>query len=603
MTPTGATTSLSIAHLRRIEEICSRYEHPRTPEDRDITALAATATTAAERHQLLLNLIELDIELRRERGEDPLPGDYRSVLRDDELGIIEVAFGNLSHHSERATFHPTRYQFIEQVGRGGIGEIWRVYDGHSKRVLAIKLLREPFRTHQAAVERLRREAVLTGSLQHPGIPPVYEHGQLDSGELYFSMKLVQGETLEQILTKGQESPPDTIEALGWFEQVAQAIAYAHSLRIVHRDLKPHNIMIGRFGEVQTMDWGMAKQLDETAELEPIQVPTNAVGEGSNETPHCDELTSAGDIIGTPHYMAPEQARGELNKVDERADVFGLGAILFQILTGRKLDQDITAQQIVAHRAAGILEREIKRLQEVAVHRELADLCRSCLLPEREERPSDAGVVAAAVSKYLVSAQRRANEMEVERAKQQLQGRELLRRQRLLAVAATAVVTVASIGMLAFAWQAQQTANAARDAEDAAKSAREEAEAANSINDFLSQVLAAPRPGESGSEITLLQAINEAVPLIAEKFTAQPLVEASVRSTLGDTYRQLGEAELAVQQHELALAAWLSADAGDELQLLEHKSRLSGDYASEEKRTIWSAPLNYGLKCWNAVPSY
>lgn len=575
MAPTVAATSLSIAELRRIEELCTRYEHPQVPADRDIAGLAATAKTPAERHWLLLEIIGLDLELRRDRGEQPTPSDYQSVLQTDDLKVVGEVFSNLSSQSDDPVCRSARYQFIDQVGRGGIGEIWRVFDSHTQRSLAIKLLRTSFRDQTAAIERLRREALLTGSLQHPGIPPVYEHGQLDNGEFYFSMKLVQGETLEELLSAQREETYDPIEALGWFEQVAQAIAFAHALKLVHRDLKPHNIMIGRFGEVQVMDWGMAKRLDQTQELESPVAPHDTYNFSISETPHAAELTSAGDIIGTPHYMAPEQARGQLEQVDARADVFGLGVILYQILVGERIDQDIDPQQIVTRRAAGVLEPALARLREQDAHVELAKLCQHCLRPEPAERPSDAGVVAAAVSNYLVNAQRRVTQMEIERAKQELQRRENRRRQQVLLAAAMGIMAVALAGMFAFAWQASKTSKAAQVAESAAISAREEAEATRRINDFLNQVLAAPRPGESGSTVTLLTAINEAVPLIAENFADQPLLEASVRSNLGDTYRALGEPELAVEQHELALAAWLASSSKDELELLEYKSRLSG----------------------------
>lgn len=581
MAPTVAATSLSIAELRRIEELCTRYEHPEVKADRDIAGLAATAKTPAERHWLLLEIIGLDVELRRDQGEQPSPSDYESVLQGDDLKAVGKVFRNFPSQSEIPACRSARYQFIDQVGRGGIGEIWRVFDSHTQRSLAIKLLRAPFRDQNAAIERLRREALLTGSLQHPGIPPIYEHGQLDNGEFYFSMKLVQGETLEELLSSQRANAYDTIEALGWFEQVAQAIAFAHAVKLVHRDLKPHNIMIGRFGEVQVMDWGMAKRLDQTQELESPVAPHDTFNFSVSETPHAAELTSAGDIIGTPHYMAPEQARGQLEQVDARADVFGLGVILYQILIGERIDQDIDPEQIVARRAAGVLEPALARLRELDAHVELAKLCQHCLSPDPAERPSDAGVVAAAVSNYLVNAQRRVTQVEIEQAKQDLQRRESRRRQRILLSAAMGIVAVALVGMFAFAWQANKTSKAAQVAESAAISAREEAEATRRINDFLNQVLAAPRPGESGSTVTLLAAINEAVPLIAENFSDQPLLEASVRLTLGDTYRELGEPELAVEQHELALAAWLASSSKDELELkdeldlLEYKSRLSG----------------------------
>src|SRR5262249_42311604 len=170
-------------------------------------------------------------------------------------------------------------------------------------------------------------------LQHPGVVPVYGLGRLAAGRPYFTMKLVQGRTLAELLAARTGPGQDRPRLLKVFEQVCQALAYAHARGVIHRDLKPANVMVGAFGEVQVMDWGLAKLLSAApadAGSEPPAdrgdvLPTRCAAGGE---------TQAGAVLGTPGYMAPEQARGEVDTLDARCDVFGLGALLCAILTGQ-----------------------------------------------------------------------------------------------------------------------------------------------------------------------------------------------------------------------------------------------------------------------------
>jgi serine/threonine protein kinase len=249
-----------------------------------------------------------------------------------------------------------RYAVLEEIGRGGMGCVLRGHDAELGRDLAVKVLLE----HQddpGRVSRFTEEAKIGGQLQHPGIVPVYEVGR-DAGQRpYFTMKLVRGRTLAALLRERSDPRQDLPRWLHIFEQVCQTMAYAHSKRVIHRDLKPSNIMVGAFGEVQVMDWGLAKVL-----ANPSLQPPPRNGEGgqdkrqgttspllATEPSHSPPLgfgegaggrgqghTQPGTVLGTPAYMAPEQAAGEVDRLDERADVFGLGAILCEVLTGRPL---------------------------------------------------------------------------------------------------------------------------------------------------------------------------------------------------------------------------------------------------------------------------
>ncbi len=232
---------------------------------------------------------------------------------------------------------PSRYQLIGELARGGMGAIFRGHDLDLGRDLAVKVIREEHRDHPEMVRRFVEEARIGGQLQHPGITPVHELGRFPDGRLFIAMKLVRGRTLAALLEARGSPDEERMPFLSVFEQVCQAMAYAHSRGVIHRDLKPSNVMVGAFGEVQVMDWGLAKVLDPGGVAVEERPP--GAGDGASAVPTwgrgSEGLESrAGSVLGTPSYMAPEQARGELDTLDERADVFALGSILCEILTGR-----------------------------------------------------------------------------------------------------------------------------------------------------------------------------------------------------------------------------------------------------------------------------
>src|SRR6516164_6002295 len=155
---------------------------------------------------------------------------------------------------------PRRYALKKLLGQGGMGDVWLARDRRLRRLVAVKVMQERWLGNANAVRRFVEEAQLTSQLQHPGIPPVYETGALPDGRPYFCMKVVKGRTLAALLAERRTPGDDLPRLLGAFEQVCQAVAYAHSKGVIHRDLKPQNVMVGAFGEVQVMDWGLAKDL-------------------------------------------------------------------------------------------------------------------------------------------------------------------------------------------------------------------------------------------------------------------------------------------------------------------------------------------------------
>jgi serine/threonine-protein kinase len=307
-----------------------------------------------------------------------------------------------------------RYRLLAEVARGGMGVVFRGYDTLLGRDIAFKFLRERYRNDPEMRRRFAREARITARLQHPGIVPVYEQGQTADGRPYFTMSLIRGRTLAALLEERRDPARDVPHFLKIFEQVCQAVAYAHARGVIHRDLKPANVMVSPFGVVQVMDWGLAKYIDGEceAETESAGDTTTRIEEtdkpcpGEGQTPvDFGSGSHVGCSVGTPGYMPPEQARGE--GVDERADVFGLGAILCVILTGRPPYATGPEAEVRARAAAGELAEAFARLDASLAEREVIELAKHCLAADPRERFRNAGEMVAAVTTYLESDLRRA----------------------------------------------------------------------------------------------------------------------------------------------------------------------------------------------------
>jgi serine/threonine protein kinase len=215
-----------------------------------------------------------------------------------------------------------RYVLEREIGSGGMGRVFAARDLRLQRPVAIKMLRV---RDGRLIGRFEREVKLAARLQHPGVVPVYDAGFWPSGEPYLVMKLVLGQSLARVI-RDADTPADRLALLPHVITVAEAVAYAHDQGVVHRDLKPINILVGAFGETIVLDWGLAKDL--RAVGEEVSDERNLTT-ATPPAPATD--TAAGAVLGTPSYMAPEQAAGQA--VDARADVYALGAILYHLLAG------------------------------------------------------------------------------------------------------------------------------------------------------------------------------------------------------------------------------------------------------------------------------
>jgi eukaryotic-like serine/threonine-protein kinase len=278
---------------------------------------------------------------------------------------------------------PTEYDIESEAGRGGTGIVYRARDVRLDRVVAVKELKRPDAATQV---RFEREMRITARLQHPGIVPVHEAGRWPSGRAFYAMKLVEGRPLKELV----EEAPTFESRLGLLEHViaiADTIAYAHGQGVIHRDLKPSNVIVGAYGEVVVIDWGLAKDLRRPAE--PL------AGNGVYREPSDPDATKAGAILGTPGFMAPEQARGD--DVDERTDVYALGAILYCVLSGQAPYAGGSPEELIAQ----VLVRSPIPLpmREPRVPRELTTIVDKAMARDPHDRYSSAQSVVEDLKRF------------------------------------------------------------------------------------------------------------------------------------------------------------------------------------------------------------
>lgn len=312
------------------------------------------------------------------------------------------------------------YQVLGKIAEGGMGVVFKGHDTDLGRDVAMKVLLERHADKPAVMQRFVEEAQIGGQLQHPGIVPVYDLGLMADDRPFFTMKLVKGRTLAALMSERRDDPGERRRFLKIFEQVCETMAYAHSRRVVHRDLKPSNIMVGAFGEVQVVDWGLGKVLsdggveDERAAkraLTDVSVIETLRSTGSST----GSESLVGSVMGTPMYMSPEQARGDVDRLDERTDVFGLGAILCEILTGKP--PYVGEEDAIVVEAARAMQDGMRgRLAASGVDAFLVDLVERCLAPNQAVRPRSAGVLVSELAKWLADQEQRARDAEVAEAR-------------------------------------------------------------------------------------------------------------------------------------------------------------------------------------------
>ena len=281
-----------------------------------------------------------------------------------------------------------RYEDLGAIGVGAMGEVRRVRDRLLSRVMAMKIIR-PERAHNGlALSRFIEEAQISAQLQHPGIVPIHDIGRLSDGRVYFTMQEIRGQTLKVHIARralGQEGALSLRRIISAMYEVCEAVGYAHARGVLHRDLKPENIMLGDFGEVLVVDWGLARVLAQEGQTTSLVTSRAASGHS----------TLTGHVHGTPAYMAPEQAAGERHRVSARSDVYALGGVLYTILSGRPPYPGRDAQTILEAVRAGP-----PQALPVSAPAALAGICWTALARQPEDRYPDAHALAKALSAWL-----------------------------------------------------------------------------------------------------------------------------------------------------------------------------------------------------------
>lgn len=345
-----------------------------------------------------------------------------------DTAVIPTTSSPAPHNQGDLRQATSRFRLIRKIGQGGLGNVWLAYDEKIKRKVAIKSMMSDAVRSPKAWQRFHREAEVTGLLEHPNVVPLYQYGTDPStNEPFYAMRFVGKRTLadaiveyQELLELGEADELGMHRLLTVFLDVCQAIAYAHSRGVIHRDLKPDNVALDNFGQVVVLDWGLAKLLDDSEISDHVDEKTHDSFDSALTR------TMAGEIVGTPLYMAPEQAVGDHDNVDERTDVYGLGAILFSVLTGSAPHEKTNTSKDGHLRIKDFLEaiatRETPRARDYceSVPRELERICLKAMSKKPFARFQTAGHLASAVERWMAGQSDKASRYENLR----MEGREL-----------------------------------------------------------------------------------------------------------------------------------------------------------------------------------
>lgn len=329
----------------------------------------------------------------------------------DQYGRVASVLGLSTNELMQTEFQrrvsKAGYQLLRKIGQGGLGVVWLARDIKLKRIVAIKEILRQSSSNSPEVRRFQREAEITGRLEHPSIVPLYQFGlDEETDQPFYVMRYIGKKTLEHAIDEFHERRQEGEEnyllmhsLLNAFVSVCQAIAYAHSRNIIHRDLKPENVALDNYGQVIVLDWGLAKLTGEYEIIESCELGLSGNNSGI-------EQTQDGQVLGTPMYMAPEQASGRIDEIDERTDVYGLGAVLYSILTGaaphEKTQKSMTSNSQVSELLRKIVSESPipARKLNSNVPRELEAIASKALSLKPHARYQSALELAEDVQSYL-----------------------------------------------------------------------------------------------------------------------------------------------------------------------------------------------------------
>lgn len=473
------------------------------------------------------------------------------------------------------------YELIEEISRGGMGAVYRARQRSLNRMVAVKVLLFGEFASDGFVRRFKAESAAAASLRHPNIVAIHEVGE-HAGQHYFSMDLIEGQNLAQVARDG---PLPARTAARFIEKVARAIEHAHQTGVIHRDLKPSNVLIDATGEPHVTDFGLAKRLADDG-----------------------DLTATGQILGSPNFMAPEQADPSLGQAGPAGDIYSLGALLYHLLTGRPP----FAGESIEATLRQLLHQEpvAPRLLDASIPVDLETVCLKCLEKSPERRFATASALADDLGRFL-----RDEPISVRPLGRVQRLARWCRREPALAGLAFSLGAVLVLGLIATSillWR-ERTARAL---------ASTEATKSRQLASFLQQMLSRAGPSASlGRDTALLREIlDQTAGRIDHELTNQPLVMAELRDTIGITYRDIGELEKSIAMHREALR--LRHVLGDDkstsgamtLSLLaqsltEHEELAEAEKLIREALDLWKANRGVtdekyarGLTCLGSIHS-
>lgn len=383
MTHESLQVSLDLDVLLRHDELCLEFEYqwqagkrPRLEE--------YLAREPEGKVTLLRELLWVELDYRSQLGETPVLTDYSSRLPGREDLLVRIL-----GKEEREEIGGGRFRVVDQYASGGLGQILVAYDRELRREVAIKEILDQYADQTELRHRFVRECRVTGRLEHPGVVPIYDLGNRPDGRPFYAMRLIRGQTLQEAIDEvygGAAPAPQVLrELLRRLIDVARTMEYAHKKGVIHRDLKPANIVLGPYGETIVLDWGLAKILGE---------PSDA----ASDWPLDDSVVSQpGSAVGTPAYMSPEQAAGATGQVGTHSDVYGLGAMLYAVVTGKRPFQG-PPEDVLPRVEVGDFRKPSQLTPTVPPA--LEAICLKAMAREPANRYSSASAMAADLQSWL-----------------------------------------------------------------------------------------------------------------------------------------------------------------------------------------------------------
>ena len=452
------------------------------------------------------------------------------------------------------------YTLVRELHRGGQGIVYLAVQNSTGRQVALKLLHRelPFGSGSAGLTRFEREIEIVSRLKHPNIVTVHDCGR-DHGHVYLVMDYVIGQPLDAWVNRDASNRDETLEV---FVKICDGVNAAHLRGVIHRDLKPGNILVDEGGEPHVLDFGLAKLVEESG------------GGGEAATEIAQPMTITGQFVGSLPWASPEQAEGRMDSLDIRTDVYSLGVILYQLLTGR-FPYPVSGRlsEVVRH----IVETSPMRPSTIErrIDRELETILLKCLSKEPERRYQSAGDLARDVRRYLAG-----EAIEARRdSLVYVMGKRLARyRAAMMVAAAMLLIVLGALGFsLAYWRQASEQRTIAEGnaiaAQRSADRAENEAAQARAVTDFMREILSSVEPDKQGADVRLIDMLAGASAMASDRFAAHPQQEAQVRDQLGQVYEKLSLWDYARVEFARAADLWHQVAGPDDPRTLELRGRV------------------------------